>query len=190
MTSFPSAFCFCPFCGGRLGRPQTIDFVQMCTSCGHALYHSSKPAVGVVVVRPPGDAGLLLRRRWAPYRGRWGVPGGFVTYGELPEDAAVREVREETGLEIRPQRLLRMSIEPYRRPEGIDRLLSLYYLAEPVGGREQPGEEATGLAWFTWDALPTRLARHSLLAVLDAARSTLPEHERLARAAPLPTKMR
>ena len=55
------------------------------------LYHSSKPDVGVILMRPADRKVLFLRRRWAPYRGRWGLPGGFVAYGEHPEDAAVRE---------------------------------------------------------------------------------------------------
>jgi 8-oxo-dGTP pyrophosphatase MutT (NUDIX family) len=46
------------------------------------------------------DAVLLIRRRWPPYRGRWGAPGGFVAFGETPEAAAIRKVRVETGLEL------------------------------------------------------------------------------------------
>jgi 8-oxo-dGTP diphosphatase len=125
-----------------------------------------------VLSRPDDDAVLLIRRRWPPYRGRWGLPGGFIAYGETPEDAAVREVREETGLEIRIRRLIGTWIEDYRRPQGIDRLLSLYYIGQIVGGREQPGDEATALAWFERDALPRRLAGPHL-AVLQASRAAL-----------------
>ncbi len=170
MPSFPSAFRFCPFCGGSLGQPRGIDVAQTCAACDTTLYHSSKPAVGVVLVRPGDNAVLLIRRRWAPYRGQWGLPGGFVTYGETPEAAAIREVREETGLEIRTQRLVETRIENYRRPQGVDRLLSLYYIGQIVGGQEQAGDDATALAWFGWDALPRRLAGPHL-AVLRASRS-------------------
>ena len=124
----------------------------------------------MVLVRPADDAVLLIRRRWPPYRGQWGLPGGFVTYGETPEAAAIREVREETGLEIRTQRLVETRIENYHRPQGVDRLLSLYYIGQIVGGQEQAGDDATALAWFGWDALPRRLAGPHL-AVLRASRS-------------------
>jgi len=70
----------------------------------------------------------------------------LVTYGETPEAAAIREVREETGLEIRTQRLVETRIENYRRPQGVDRLLSLYYIGQIVGGREQPGMKSRRLA--------------------------------------------
>jgi 8-oxo-dGTP diphosphatase len=170
MASFPDAFRFCPFCGGQLGPPLGTDVAQSCTSCGDVLYHSSKRAVGVVLTRASDQRVLFMLRRCMPYRGRWGLPGGFVAYGELPEDAAVREVREETGLQIRIRRLLGMWIERYPRPNGADRLLSLYYLAEPVSGTEQVSDEASRLAWFNLDKRPSRLAGQHLIAVLDAAR--------------------
>src|SRR5258708_11010780 len=100
MPSFPCAFRFCPFCAGPLGPPRGVDVTQTCESCRALLYHSAKPGVGVVLVRPDDDAVLLIRRRWPPYRRKWGVPGGFVAFVETPEAAAIREVREETGLEL------------------------------------------------------------------------------------------
>ncbi len=56
------------------------------------------PGVGVVVRR--GDAVLLIQRGKEPGRGRWGLPGGAIELGETLRDAAVREVREECGIEI------------------------------------------------------------------------------------------
>jgi 8-oxo-dGTP pyrophosphatase MutT (NUDIX family) len=77
-----------------------VDVAQTCESCRALLYHSAKPGVGVALVRPDDDAVLLIPRRWPPHRGRWGVPVRFVAFGETPEAAAIREVREETGLEL------------------------------------------------------------------------------------------
>jgi 8-oxo-dGTP diphosphatase len=181
MPSYPSAFRFCPFCGHPLGPPTGVDLAQVCQTCDGRLFHGSKPGVGVVIVRSDGNAVLLIRRRWPPYRGRWGLPGGFVVFGELPSAAAVREVREETSLEVRPERLLLMRIETYPRPQGADRLLSLYYLAEVVGGCERAGDEVEALGWFEWDALPSRLAGRYLAGILDAARAAV----NLSRGAPI-----
>lgn len=61
------------------------------------------PAVGAVVFR--GSDVLLVKRGSEPNRGRWSVPGGALEAGETVEAAAVREVREETGLEVRAIRV-------------------------------------------------------------------------------------
>ena len=58
------------------------------------------PCVGAVVHHPDGRL-LLIRRGHAPHAGRWSLPGGRVEAGETPEQAVEREVREETGLEVR-----------------------------------------------------------------------------------------
>lgn len=61
---------------------------------------NSRPAVGVGVVLIEEGRLLLIKRGREPQRGRWAVPGGKVRPGERMKDAARREVREETGLEV------------------------------------------------------------------------------------------
>jgi 8-oxo-dGTP diphosphatase len=61
------------------------------------------PCVGAVIHDASGRL-LLIRRGHAPHRGLWSLPGGRIEAGESPEQAVVREVREETGLEVRPGR--------------------------------------------------------------------------------------
>ena len=63
------------------------------------------PCVGAVVHDAAGRL-LLIQRGHHPHRGSWSLPGGRVEAGESPEEAIVREVREETGLEVVPQRLV------------------------------------------------------------------------------------
>jgi 8-oxo-dGTP diphosphatase len=58
------------------------------------------PCVGAVVHDAEGRL-LLIRRGHEPQRGRWTLPGGRVEFGETPEEAVVREIREETGLDVR-----------------------------------------------------------------------------------------
>jgi 8-oxo-dGTP diphosphatase len=58
------------------------------------------PCVGAVLHDEAGRL-LLIRRRHAPHAGSWSLPGGRVEHGETPEQAVEREVREETGLEVR-----------------------------------------------------------------------------------------
>jgi len=63
------------------------------------------PCVGAVIHDPAGRL-LLIRRGHDPHRGLWSLPGGRIEAGESPEQAVVREVHEETGLEVVPGRLV------------------------------------------------------------------------------------
>ncbi|MGI8478008.1 MAG: NUDIX domain-containing protein [Thermomicrobiales bacterium] len=88
----------------RCGRPTADRLVDarirpVCTVCGAVTYLDPKLAVAVVVER---DGMLLFGRRaeGSCAAGKWSFPAGFVERGERVEDAAVRETREEVGLEV------------------------------------------------------------------------------------------
>ena len=67
-----------------------------CPKCGYVWYRNPVPAAGVVLVEH--GRVLLVKRRWDPRAGSWCLPAGFMEAGETPEQTAVREVREETGV--------------------------------------------------------------------------------------------
>jgi len=98
---------FCPRCGGKL-EERFIEFEQrlrkVCSSCGFIFYLNPK----VVAAAVPCQHGRiwLLRRNIEPGAGRWTFPGGYVDLGERVPDAAIRETREETCLEIQLDELL------------------------------------------------------------------------------------
>lgn len=58
------------------------------------------PAAGIVVIRGESEV-LLIRRGKPPYQGEWSIPGGKIEYGETTSEAALRELKEETGVEAR-----------------------------------------------------------------------------------------
>lgn len=104
------------------------------------------------VVRDGG--GRILMCRLAPPlfdRGKWTLPGGGLEFGEHPEAAVVREVREETGYDVRVKRLLEIQSDVYENPRGALHAIRFVYAAEIVGGHlaiEQDG--STDLAaWHT-----------------------------------------
>ena len=103
--------------------------------------------VGAAIV----DAGriLLVRRGKAPARGQWTFPGGAVELGEPVELAVRREVLEETGLEIELERVLVVVDRIERDGEGLVlyHYIIIDYLARPMGGRLQAGDDADGVVW-------------------------------------------
>lgn len=120
-----------------------------CPSCGEPVkkYRNPFPTVDIIIELQGGI--VLIKRKNPPYG--WALPGGFVDYGESLEDAAVREAREETGLEVRNLRLLGCYSDPGRD----DRMhsISTVYVAES-SGQPQAADDAAYAAVFPLDSLP------------------------------------
>lgn len=165
----PALDRFCPRCGGRLAAvlpPGELRPRQICAACGRIHYRNAKPCAGALVTRR--DQLLLVRRSIEPFSGYWDIPGGFLEEGEHPEAGAVREVREETGLEIQLTRLFGFYIDRYLYQDEAGFTLNIYFLGEVVGGEEQAGDDAAQIGWFAPDVLPARIA-------FDHARQVLAE---------------
>jgi ADP-ribose pyrophosphatase YjhB (NUDIX family) len=128
----------------------------VCSACGFVFYQHSRVAVGGLVERD--GRVLLARRRDAPYRGWWDVPGGYLEEGEHPEDGVRREFLEETGLVVRPVRLLAVLMDrvPY---DGLTfDTLNFFYVLEAEAGEPDPADDVTELRWFAPEELPARVA--------------------------------
>jgi ADP-ribose pyrophosphatase YjhB (NUDIX family) len=97
---------FCPDCGGPLrrhvveGEQRNYWFCQHCQS-EHHLY----PRVVVTVFVACGKRLLWVQRAQPPQRGKWAIPGGFLELGETLAEGATRELREEAGIVLAPERL-------------------------------------------------------------------------------------
>lgn len=96
-------------------------------------------SVGAVVFR--GDEALVIRRGREPLKGQWSIPGGKVEYGERLHDAVAREVREETGVEIRVLGLLDV-FESLPASPGAPHYVMVDYVAEWISGEPRPGDDA------------------------------------------------
>lgn len=94
---------------------------------------------------------LLIRRSKEPGKGQWAVPGGRIEDNETAEECLVREMKEETGLDIEPTRLIGIYSEPDRDPRGI---IAAAYLVKQTGGKQAPGDDAGEVKWFPVDRLP------------------------------------
>jgi 8-oxo-dGTP diphosphatase len=115
------------------------------------------PRIGVgVIVQKDGQV-LLLRRKQAHGAGTWSTPGGHLEYGESLEQCAIREVREETGVNI-------VEVEFRAITNDLSAASQKHYITVWMEGRYLSGEpvvhadsEVSAVAWFTWNALPKPL---------------------------------
>lgn len=102
------------------------------------------------------DKIVLIKRAGPPFKGFYAIPGGFVEYGETVEDAAVREMKEETGLDVKLLGIIGVYSKPDRDPRG--RVVSIAYLAKAVAGSLKPSTETKEVKAFKNDEIPENLA--------------------------------
>ena len=141
---------FCPVCGGRLA-PRVVKAGEparpACGACGFIVYLDPKVAVGTIIRTEDGKL-VLVKRAIEPGYGLWVFPGGYMDRGELVTAAAIREAREESGLEIRLDGLV--NIYSYAgRP-----LVVIVYSATAIGGELCSDEECLEARLFAPEEIP------------------------------------
>ncbi len=144
------AFRFCPRCGSglerRLLKPLEPERL-VCTGCQFVFYLDPKIAVGTII-RTATNRIVMVRRAIDPGYGKWVFPGGYVDRGEPLTVAAVREAREECGLDVRLDGLVNIYSYPGRAP------VIVVYAASALGGSLCCDDEGLEIAEFTPAALP------------------------------------
>ncbi len=133
-----------------MGAKKTVR----CTKCGAETecYRNPFPTVDIIIELDNRGIVLISRKNY-PFG--WALPGGFVDYGESLEDAAVREAKEETGLDIK----LIAQFHTYSRPDRDPRhhSISTVYIAK-ASGVPHAADDAKEVGIFTKDALPEPIA--------------------------------
>ena len=144
------AFRFCPRCGGPLeprllknGEPPRL----VCAACGFVFYLDPKLAVGTIISDEQNRV-VLVKRAIEPGYGKWVFPGGYVDRGEEVQAAAVREALEETGLEVRLDRLINVYSYTGRTP------VIVVYSATLLGGCLGCDDEGLEARFFEPEAIP------------------------------------
>ena len=100
---------------------------------------------------------VLIRRGNRPFRGKLALPGGYIDHFETAEHAAVREAKEETGLQIKLNCILGVYSEPKRDPDK--HTMSTVFIAKSFSGKLKGGDDATEAGWFDLKKLkPSELA--------------------------------
>lgn len=148
-------FNFCPRCATELEARSSNGpdpDRPSCPDCGFVHYGNPAPTVQAWIDRD--GSYLALRRAGEPCKGEWNMPGGFVEAGEGGPEAIVREVREETGLEIEPQSVIGIFTSEYGSgPEALP-IFDVAYLCRIVGGDLEVSDESEEGRWFRLDEFP------------------------------------
>ena len=147
---------YCPLCGKLLQqgerdgrkRPYCPD-----EDCGFVFYQNPIPAAGAIIVEK--DKILLVKRAHPPRVNWWCIPAGFMEWDEHPEQTAMRELEEETGLKIE----LTSFFEVYSgQDDPRSNAVLLLYLARVIGGQMRPSDDALDVRFFSFDNLPDKIA--------------------------------
>lgn len=118
--------------------------------------YPSRPFIGVGVVVLKGDSVLLIRRGKPPKAGEWSLPGGSQNVGETVRETAAREVREETGVEVRDLRFLEVidAIIPDKEGRVQFHYTLIDFSAEWASGEPAADDDAEHAEWIPLSALP------------------------------------
>lgn len=142
----------CHFCGSAL----TTKFIEdrdrlYCQQCQQINYENPIPATCLVVVNAQKKL-LLVKRDVAPKIGEWCLPGGFIELGESPEEGALRELVEETGLSGSIDHLMGVLTTPSEQYHSV---LMVGYLVREFTGELIAGDDASDAKWFAKNELPS-----------------------------------
>ena len=137
-------FRYCPFCRAELvlaerGRRQR----PACPQCGFVHFQNPAPAVSILIVE--GERVLLGQRRTDPGAGQWAIPSGYVEYEHDFLTTAIREAKEETGLDVAIKAIVNV-VSSFLSPRF--HFLAIYVVARMVGGELAAGDDLAAVEWF------------------------------------------
>jgi len=124
--------------------------------------YPDRPVVGVGGVLIENGRTLLIKRGSEPLLGQWSIPGGTLELGESLQDGVAREMREETGLEVKVREMIEVFDRIFLEPEGkvVDgktrpkyHYVIVDYICERLSGTPQAGSDVTDVAFATEDEL-------------------------------------
>jgi len=142
---------YCNFCG----RPLDVDTLegkdrQVCKDCNEVYYENPLPVASVILTNRDREV-LLVKREREPFKDMWCCPIGFAEVGESIEAAALRELKEETGIDGSIVQLIDVSSH---KNSFYGDLLIVSFEAEKLGGEEIAGDDASEYGYFPVMNLP------------------------------------
>ena len=158
---YSTNYHFCPRCKAKLKL--NGDSLH-CQRCEFDIYINPAPATAIFVIK--NNQVLLAKRKIDPKKGTWDSPGGFVEVGESIEAGAIREMKEETNLDVRVVEIFGSHPDSYDGKPTF----TVAVLAEIIGGEPIPADDVASLHWVDLDKIPNdfgfesvKLLLHNLL---------------------------
>ncbi|MFP6584182.1 MAG: NUDIX domain-containing protein [Candidatus Hydrogenedentota bacterium] len=165
----PLVWNFCPICALKLIEAHDgQDMRPHCPDCNKFYYYNPVPAACCFLTNADGEL-LMVQRSVEPRKGLWTLPGGFVESGETTEEAALRELEEETGLIGSGVTLLGASSLPGKTTGGV---IVLAYTVDSWEGEMEAKTDAMDLGFFSLEKRPEVAfeVHMNLLEIYDAQR--------------------
>ena len=156
-------FVYCPFCATKLDS-RVINEIErkVCPGCNYVQWRN--PVVGAAVIAMDGDRILLGQRARGPYAGQWCIPCGYVEYHEEVREAAAREFKEETGLDIEIEGVY-TAHSNFHNPDMHS--VGIWFQARVVGGELKADDDLMAVEYFSLRQVPAELAFETDRMVLD-----------------------
>ena len=144
-------FLYCPYCRAALKKKKFNGIIRRyCPDCEFIQYRNPVPSVGALAVNNNSEI-LLIKRGREPKIGVWVPPSGFIELGETAEETCLRELKEETGMEGKIEKLLGVFLE---NTELYGDNLVVMYQVRVTGGKLQAGDDASDARFFSLSDLP------------------------------------
>lgn len=145
---------YCPNCKSALIKKFINKKPRIaCPNCKFIFWNNPRPCVSAIIRK--SDKILLLKRAAEPLKNYWCLPGGVIEYDEKPEDSIVREVKEETNLDIKIVKLVGVYlIDNDPRGNGID----VIYEGKIANDTFEIGKEHSQFDFFSFQNLPSPIA--------------------------------
>jgi 8-oxo-dGTP diphosphatase len=164
---------FCGFCGKKYSDKSIKKFQKekifiKCDNCNKTIYNNPKPVVLAIIENNEKEI-LLTKRAGAPFKEYWGLPGGFLNYGESPQMGIVRELKEELNVSIKIKKIKDTYEELYEIEK--DRIISLTVIVFEVAlspkSKIVANDDVIEARFFAKGKLPKKIAFYNLKKFLN-----------------------
>lgn len=142
-----------------IGRP--TGKVLNSSRCPHCGRYVARDIVCTGIVVKDSKI-LLVKRSIDPESGKWALPGGYLSWDETTEEGVAREIREETGIDVKIVKLLGVYSGPHRVKTEALQNVAIVYLVEPVSNTSAaPLDEVEEVEWVSLDSIPELAFDHN-----------------------------